>query len=59
MSNHLAASMAHQQITDRLRAADQRRLAREARSGDTLDYEPAPPVVVRRRPRGLFRVLPV
>ena len=58
MSNHLAAAMAHQQIADRLRAADQRRLAREARRTETLDYEPAAPLAVRR-PRRLFRALPV
>ena len=55
MMNNLAAPMAQQQITDRLRAADQRRLAREARRADTLDYEPAVPV---RRSRRTLRLLP-
>ena len=56
MSNHLAAQMAGQQITDRLRAADQRRLAREARRADELGYEPAVPTV--RRPRRSVRLRP-
>jgi hypothetical protein len=55
MSNHLTAQMASHQIADRLRAADRRRLLREARRADDLDYEPATPTVRSAR---AFRPLP-